>query len=143
MQLACLDLEGVLVPEIWIEFSKRTNIPELSRTTRDEPDYDRLMQGRLAILAQHRLGLADIQKVIAGMQPLEGAREFLDWLRGECQVVILSDTYYQFAAPLMRTSFVSVKTVASPSAFTLTTSSANGSRPPSSVRSVAEVIMLP
>ena len=102
MQLACLDLEGVLVPEIWIEFAKRTNIPELSRTTRDEPDYDRLMQGRLAILKQHNLGLPDIQKVIAEMGPLPGAREFLDWLRERFQVVILSDTFYEFAMPLMR-----------------------------------------
>lgn len=102
MQLACLDLEGVLVPEIWIEFSKRTNIPELARTTRDEPDYDRLMRGRLALLEQHRLGLPDIQKVIAGMGPLPGAREFLDWLRERFQVVILSDTFYEFAMPLMK-----------------------------------------
>ena len=102
MQIACLDLEGVLVPEIWIEFSKRTGIPELSRTTRDEPDYDKLMRGRLAILAAHRLGLPDIQDVIAGMGPLAGAREFLDWLRDRHQVVILSDTFYEFAAPLMR-----------------------------------------
>ena len=102
MQIVCLDLEGVLVPEIWIEFSQRTGIPELSRTTRDEPDYDKLMRSRIEILAARGLGLPDIQKVIAGMKPLEGAREFLDWLRGECQVVILSDTYYQFAAPLMR-----------------------------------------
>jgi phosphoserine/homoserine phosphotransferase len=102
LQLACLDLEGVLIPEIWIEFSKRTNIPELMRTTRDEPDYDRLMKGRLAILEQHRLGLPDIQKVIADMGPLPGAREFLDWLRERFQVVILSDTFYEFAMPLMR-----------------------------------------
>ncbi|MBI4989064.1 MAG: bifunctional phosphoserine phosphatase/homoserine phosphotransferase ThrH [Rhodocyclales bacterium] len=102
MQLACLDLEGVLVPEIWIEFSKRTNIPELARTTRDEPDYDRLMQGRLAILKKHGLGLHDIQKVIAEMGPLPGAREFLDWLRERFQVVILSDTFYEFAMPLMK-----------------------------------------
>lgn len=102
MQLACLDLEGVLIPEIWIEFSKRTNISELSRTTRDEPDYDRLMKGRLAILEQHRLGLPDIQKVIAEMGPLPGAREFLDWLRERFQVIILSDTFYEFAMPLMR-----------------------------------------
>jgi phosphoserine/homoserine phosphotransferase len=102
VQLACLDLEGVLIPEIWIEFSKRTNIPELSRTTRDEPDYDRLMQGRLAILKSHKLGLPDIQKVIADMGPLPGAREFLDWLRERFQVVILSDTFYEFAMPLMR-----------------------------------------
>ena len=102
MQIACLDLEGVLVPEIWIEFSKRTGIPELSRTTRDEPDYDKLMRGRLDILAAHHLGLPDIQDVIAGMGPLAGAREFLDWLRHRQQVVILSDTFYEFAAPLMR-----------------------------------------
>ncbi|MCC6608339.1 MAG: bifunctional phosphoserine phosphatase/homoserine phosphotransferase ThrH [Burkholderiales bacterium] len=102
MQIACLDLEGVLVPEIWIEFSHRTGIPELSRTTRDEPDYDKLMRARIAILARHRLGLPDIQDVIAGMGPLAGAREFLDWLRHRFQVVILSDTFYEFAAPLMR-----------------------------------------
>ena len=102
MQIACLDLEGVLVPEIWIEFSKRTGIPELSRTTRDEPDYDKLMRGRLDLLAAHHLGLGDIQDVIAGMGPLPGAREFLDWLRHRQQVVILSDTFYEFAAPLMR-----------------------------------------
>ena len=92
MQIVCLDLEGVLIPEIWIEFSERTGIAELARTTRDEPDYDKLMRGRIAILAARGLGLPDIQKVIAGMRPLEGARDFLDWLRGECQVVILSDT---------------------------------------------------
>ena len=102
MQIACLDLEGVLVPEIWIEFSKRTGIVELARTTRDEPDYDRLMRGRLELLAQHRLGLPDIQDVIAGMRPLEGAADFLAWLRERHQVVILSDTFYEFAAPLMR-----------------------------------------
>jgi len=102
VQIACLDLEGVLVPEIWIEFSKRTGIPELSRTTRDEPDYDKLMRGRLDILAAQHLGLGDIQDVIAGMGPLPGAREFLDWLRHRQQVVILSDTFYEFAAPLMR-----------------------------------------
>jgi phosphoserine/homoserine phosphotransferase len=102
VQIACLDLEGVLVPEIWIEFSKRTGIPELARTTRDEPDYDKLMRGRLDLLAAHRLGLPDIQDVIAGMGPLAGAREFLDWLRHRQQVVILSDTFYEFAAPLMR-----------------------------------------
>jgi phosphoserine/homoserine phosphotransferase len=102
VQIACLDLEGVLVPEIWIEFSKRTGIPELARTTRDEPDYDKLMRGRLDILAARHLGLPDIQDVIAGMGPLPGAREFLDWLRHRSQVVILSDTFYEFAAPLMR-----------------------------------------
>jgi len=102
LQIVCLDLEGVLVPEIWIEFSKRTGIPELSKTTRDEPDYDKLMRGRIAILDREGLGLPDIRKVIEGMQPLEGAREFLDWLRSYSQVVILSDTYYEFAEPLMR-----------------------------------------
>ncbi len=100
--IAALDLEGVLVPEIWIEFSKRTGIPELSRTTRDEPDYDKLMRGRLAILEKNRLGLPDIQEVIGGMAPLPGAREFLDWLRERFQVVILSDTFYEFGMPLMR-----------------------------------------
>jgi phosphoserine/homoserine phosphotransferase len=102
LQIVCLDLEGVLVPEIWIEFSKRTRIPELSRTTRDEPDYDKLMRGRIALLERYNLGLLDMQDVIAKMQPLSGAREFLDALREKTQVVILSDTYYEFAAPLMR-----------------------------------------
>jgi len=102
LQIVCLDLEGVLIPEIWIEFSRRSGIPELAKTTRDEPDYDKLMRGRLDLLGARGLGLPDIQKVIAGMRPLEGAREFLDWLRDEFQVVILSDTYYQFAAPMMR-----------------------------------------
>jgi len=102
LQIACLDLEGVLVPEIWIEFSQRTGIPELSRTTRDEPDYDKLMRGRLAILEQHKLGLRDIQAVIAEMGPLPGAAEFIAWLRERFQVVILSDTFYEFAMPLMR-----------------------------------------
>jgi len=101
LQIVCLDLEGVLVPEIWVEFSRRTGIPELARTTRDEPDYDKLMRGRIDILDTHGLGLPDIQEVIAGMSPFDGAREFLDRLRAEYQVVILSDTYYQFAAPLM------------------------------------------
>ena len=102
MQLVCLDLEGVLVPEIWIEFSQRTGIPELRRTTRDEPDYDKLMKGRLALLAQHKLGLPDIQKVIAAMGPMPGAKDFLDDLRQRFQVIILSDTFYQFAMPLMQ-----------------------------------------
>ena len=100
--IACLDLEGVLVPEIWIQVAERTGIAELRRTTRDEPDYDRLMQGRLRILDQHGLKLADIQEVIGAMGPLEGAAQFLDWLRSRAQVIILSDTFYQFAAPLMR-----------------------------------------
>ncbi|HEX5612119.1 MAG TPA: bifunctional phosphoserine phosphatase/homoserine phosphotransferase ThrH [Burkholderiales bacterium] len=102
MQIVCLDMEGVLVPEIWIEFSRRTNIPELSRTTRDEPDYDKLMRMRIALLEKHKLGLRDIQNVIAQMRPLEGAHEFLNALRARTQVVILSDTYYEFAMPLMR-----------------------------------------
>ena len=102
MQIVCLDLEGVLVPEIWIEFSERTGIPELRRTTRDEPDYDKLMKYRLNLLAQHQLGLPDIQKVIAEMGPMPGARDFVDGLRERYQVIILSDTFYEFAHPLMR-----------------------------------------
>jgi phosphoserine / homoserine phosphotransferase len=102
MQVVCLDLEGVLVPEIWIEFSKRTGIAEFSRTTRDEPDYDKLMRFRLGLLQQHGLKLADIQRVIEGMGPMEGAREFLDELRSRYQVFILSDTFYEFADPLMK-----------------------------------------
>jgi len=102
LQIVCLDLEGVLIPEIWIEFSRRAGIPELAKTTRDEPDYDKLMRGRIEILDRKGLGLPDIQKVIAEMRPLDGAREFLEWLRRSWQVVILSDTYYEFAAPLMR-----------------------------------------
>jgi len=102
VQIVCLDLEGVLIPEIWIEFSKRTGIAELSRTTRDEPDYDKLMRGRLAILDQHKLGLPDIQKVIDTMSPMPGAHDFLTKLRARFQVVILSDTFAQFAQPLMR-----------------------------------------
>ncbi|MGI9431154.1 MAG: bifunctional phosphoserine phosphatase/homoserine phosphotransferase ThrH [Myxococcota bacterium] len=102
MDLACLDLEGVLVPEIWINVAERTGIDDLRRTTRDEPDYDVLMQYRLDILKREGLGLPDIQAVIADMGPMPGAREFLDWLRERMQVVILSDTFHQFAAPLMR-----------------------------------------
>jgi phosphoserine/homoserine phosphotransferase len=102
MIVACLDLEGVLVPEIWIAFSERVGIPELRRTTRDEPDYDKLMKWRIALLADKGFALRDIQQVIAGMAPLPGAREFLDWLRERMQVVILSDTFNQFAHPLMR-----------------------------------------
>lgn len=101
MQLVCLDLEGVLVPEIWIEFAERTGIPALRRTTRDEPDYDKLMRYRLDLLKSHRLGLPDIQKVIAAMGPLPGAKAFLDELRRRYQVIILSDTFYEFAMPLM------------------------------------------
>lgn len=102
MHLAALDLEGVLVPEIWINFSKKTGIEELRLTTRDIPDYDVLMKRRLKILAEHKLKLPDIQSVIDTMSPLEGAKDFLDWLRSEFQVVILSDTFAEFAKPLMR-----------------------------------------
>ncbi len=102
MNIVCLDLEGVLVPEIWIAFSEATGIPELRRTTRDEPDYNKLMAYRIAILREHGLGLRQIQDVIAGIDPLPGAVEFLDALREETQAVILSDTFTQFAAPLMR-----------------------------------------
>lgn len=101
MRIVCLDLEGVLVPEIWIEFAERTGIAELRRTTRDEPDYDVLMKYRLNLLAQHKLGLPQIQEVIAEMGPMPGAREFLDALRDRYQVIILSDTFYEFAHPLM------------------------------------------
>ena len=102
MQFVCLDLEGVLVPEIWIEVARRTGVKELTRTTRDEPDYDRLMRYRLGILAREKIRLADLQGVIAGMAPLDGARGFLDRLREGYQVLILSDTFYEFAEPLMR-----------------------------------------
>ena len=102
VEIACLDLEGVLIPEIWIEFAERTGIPELRATTRDIPDYDVLMRQRLRLLDQHGLRLPDIQAVIDTMAPLPGAHEFLDWLRERFQVIILSDTYYQFSAPLMR-----------------------------------------
>ena len=101
MQIVCLDLEGVLVPEIWIEFAGRTGIEALRRTTRDEPDYDKLMKYRLDILREHKLGLPDIQKVIAEMGPMPGAKDFLDQLRQDFQVIILSDTFYEFAMPLM------------------------------------------
>jgi phosphoserine / homoserine phosphotransferase len=100
--IACLDLEGVLIPEIWINVARTTGIEELKITTRDMPDYDALMKRRLAILDQHKLTLADIQEVIAKMGPLEGANDFVVWLRERCQVIILSDTFYQFAWPLMR-----------------------------------------
>ena len=102
MHIVCLDLEGVLVPEIWIAFAERTGIPAFRRTTRDEPDYDKLMRFRLALLREHGLKLADIQAVIAGMAPLDGAKAFLDELRTRYQVLILSDTFYEFADPLMR-----------------------------------------
>ena len=102
MQVVCLDLEGVLIPEIWIAFAERTGIAEFRRTTRDEPDYDKLMRWRIGLLGEHGLKLADIQQVIGGMAPLEGARDFLDALRSRYQVIILSDTFYEFADPLMR-----------------------------------------
>ncbi len=101
MIIACLDLEGVLVPEIWINVAERTGIAALRRTTRDEPDYDKLMRYRLEILEANDLGITQIQEVIAGLAPLDGAVEFLEWLRSRWQVVILSDTFYQFARPLM------------------------------------------
>ena len=101
MNIVCLDMEGVLVPEIWIAFSQESGIPELRRTTRDEPDYDKLMTWRLGILKEHGLGLKEIQAVIAKIDPLPGAKEFLDQLRSETQVIILSDTFEQFAKPLM------------------------------------------
>ena len=101
MDIVCLDLEGVLVPEIWIAFSEATGIPELKRTTRDEPDYDKLMNFRLNILKEHHLGLKEIQNTIAGIDPLPGAKEFLDKLRTLTQVLILSDTFTEFAKPLM------------------------------------------
>jgi phosphoserine/homoserine phosphotransferase len=102
MQVVCLDLEGVLIPEIWIAFAERTGIAEFRRTTRDEPDYDRLMRWRITLLRRHGLRLADIQSVIGGMAPMEGAKDFLDGLRSRYQVIILSDTFYEFADPLMR-----------------------------------------
>ena len=102
MEIACLDLEGVLVPEIWINFAEKTGIEELKATTRDIPDYDVLMKQRLSILNQHKLGLNEIQEVIDSLGPMEGALEFVDWLRERFQVVILSDTFYEFAQPLMR-----------------------------------------
>ncbi|MCG8538243.1 MAG: bifunctional phosphoserine phosphatase/homoserine phosphotransferase ThrH [Pseudomonadales bacterium] len=102
MEIACLDLEGVLVPEIWINFAEKTGIEELKATTRDIPDYDVLMKQRLSILNEHKLGLNEIQEVIDSLGPMEGALEFVDWLRERFQVVILSDTFYEFAQPLMR-----------------------------------------
>ena len=102
MDVVCLDMEGVLVPEIWIAFSEASGIPELRRTTRDEPDYDKLMKWRLGILKEHGLGLKEIQDVISTIDPLPGAKKFLDALREEAQVIILSDTFTQFAMPLMK-----------------------------------------
>ena len=102
MNIVCLDLEGVLVPEIWIAFAKVSGIPELTRTTRDEPDYDKLMRWRLGVLKEHGLGLKEIQDTIAAIEPIPGAREFLDELRSITQVIIISDTFTQFAGPLMK-----------------------------------------
>ena len=101
MYITCLDLEGVLVPEIWIAFAEASGIPELKRTTRDEPDYDKLMNWRIGILKEHGLGLKEIQETIAKIDPIPGAKEFLDELRSICQVIIISDTFTQFATPLM------------------------------------------
>ena len=102
MNIVCLDLEGVLVPEIWIAFSEASGIPELKRTTRDEPDYDKLMKWRIGILKEHGLGLKEIQDTIAKIDPMPGAKEFLDELRSPTQVIIISDTFSQFAGPLMK-----------------------------------------
>lgn len=102
MNIVCLDLEGVLVPEIWVAFAEETGIPELKKTTRDEPDYDKLMKWRLGILKEHGLGLKEIQETIAKIDPMPGAKEFLDELRNMTQVIIISDTFTQFAAPLMK-----------------------------------------
>ncbi|MCI7061013.1 MAG: bifunctional phosphoserine phosphatase/homoserine phosphotransferase ThrH [Lachnospiraceae bacterium] len=102
MDIVCLDLEGVLVPEIWIAFAEASGIPELKRTTRDEPDYDKLMTWRLGVLKEHGLGLKEIQETIAGIDPIPGAKEFLDELRSITQVIIISDTFTQFASPLMK-----------------------------------------
>lgn len=102
MNIVCLDLEGVLVPEIWIAFAEESGIPELKRTTRDEPDYDKLMKWRLGILKEHGLGLKEIQETIAKIDPIPGAKEFLDELRSMTQVIIISDTFTQFAGPLMK-----------------------------------------
>jgi len=102
MEIVCLDLEGVLVPEIWIAFAQASGIPELKKTTRDEPDYDKLMQYRIDILKEHGLGLKDVQDVIATIDPLPGAKEFLDQLREETQVIIISDTFKEFAKPLLK-----------------------------------------
>lgn len=102
MYITCLDLEGVLVPEIWIAFAKESGIPELKRTTREEPDYDKLMNWRISVLKEHGLGLKEIQETISKIDPLPGAKEFLDELRSICQVIIISDTFVQFAGPLMQ-----------------------------------------
>ena len=102
MDIVCLDLEGVLVPEIWIAFAEKTGVPEFKRTTRDEPDYAKLMRYRMDLLDKHGLGLKEIQAVIAKIEPFEGAREFLDALRAKTQIVVISDTFYEFAMPLMK-----------------------------------------
>lgn len=102
MNIVCLDMEGVLVPEIWIAFAEKTGISEFRKTTRDEPDYDKLMKYRIALLKEHGLGLKEVQDVIAGIDPMDGAKEFLDELRSITQVIILSDTFEQFASPLMK-----------------------------------------
>ena len=102
MYITCLDMEGVLVPEIWIEFARESGIPELTRTTRDEPDYDKLMKWRMGVLREHGLGLKEIQETISRIDPLPGAKEFLDRLRSETQAIILSDTFEEFAQPLMK-----------------------------------------
>jgi len=102
VEIACLDLEGVLIPEVWIAFAEKTGIKELNRTTRDEPDYDVLMNYRIDLLRKYGLGLFEIQEVIATLKPLDGAIEFIEWLRERFQVVILSDTFYEFAAPFMK-----------------------------------------
>ena len=102
MNIVCLDMEGVLVPEIWIAFAEKTGIPEFKKTTRDEPDYDKLMKYRIALLKEHGLGLKEVQDVIAGIDPMDGAKEFLDELRSITQVIILSDTFEQFASPRMK-----------------------------------------
>ena len=102
MKLICLDLEGVLVPEIWVAFAEASKIPELKKTTRDEPDYDKLMRWRLSVLKEHGLGLKEIQETIAKIDPMPGAKEFLDELRSITQVIIISDTFTQFASPLMK-----------------------------------------
>ena len=102
MNIVCLDMEGVLVPEIWIEFARESGIPELTRTTRDEPDYDKLMRWRMGVLREHGLGLKEIQATIARIEPLPGAKDFLDRLRAETQTIILSDTFEEFAQPLMK-----------------------------------------
>ena len=102
MQLACLDLEGVLIPEIWIHVAQKTGIDELLVTTREIPDYDELMTRRLGILREHGVTIRDFQEVIEGLSPLEGAKDFLDWLKSEFQVIILSDTFYEFSKPLLQ-----------------------------------------